>query len=106
MTTEAAKTFNRPFLATTNIVASNDINEESLHYLADQVCCLSRLLCVLLLCFSLDGLCCPKVVCCVWHFPFSARAFEEHGRVGGTTSFLFCSRTDASAFGGVLYGRS
>ncbi|CAM9809113.1 unnamed protein product [Ectocarpus sp. 4 AP-2014] len=36
MTTEAAKTFNRPFLATTNIVASNDINEESLHYLADQ----------------------------------------------------------------------
>ncbi|CAM9533896.1 unnamed protein product [Ectocarpus sp. 8 AP-2014] len=36
MTTEAAKTFNRQFLATTNIVASNDINEESLHYLADQ----------------------------------------------------------------------
>lgn len=39
MTTEASKTFNRPFLATTNIVASNDINEESLHSLADQVGC-------------------------------------------------------------------
>lgn len=37
MTTEASKTFNRPFLATTNIVASNDINEDSLHSLADQV---------------------------------------------------------------------
>lgn len=37
MTTEASKTFNRPFLATTNIVASNDINEESLHSLGDQV---------------------------------------------------------------------
>lgn len=37
MTTEASETFNRPFLATTNIVASNDINEESLHSLADQV---------------------------------------------------------------------
>lgn len=37
MSTEASKTFNRPFLATTNIVASNDINEESLHSLADQV---------------------------------------------------------------------
>eukprot|EP00752_Nemacystus_decipiens_P007286 g6520.t1 len=36
MTTEASNTFNRPFLATTNIVASNDINEESLHSLADQ----------------------------------------------------------------------
>lgn len=37
MTTKASKTFERPFLATTNIVASNDINEESLHSLADQV---------------------------------------------------------------------
>lgn len=36
MVTEASKTFNRPFLASTNIVASNDINEESLHSLADQ----------------------------------------------------------------------
>ncbi|CAN0494264.1 unnamed protein product, partial [Scytosiphon promiscuus] len=38
MTTEAAERFKRPFLAATNIVASNDINEESLHSLADQVC--------------------------------------------------------------------
>lgn len=67
MTTEAAKTFNRPFLATTNIVASNDINEEYLHYLADQVWFLSRvqLVCVLFLCFCSYGLCCPKVFCCV-----------------------------------------
>ncbi|CAM9831420.1 unnamed protein product [Scytosiphon promiscuus] len=36
MTTEAAERFKRPFLAATNIVASNDINEESLHSLADQ----------------------------------------------------------------------
>ncbi|CAM9274865.1 unnamed protein product [Sphacelaria rigidula] len=36
MVTEASKNFNRPFLATTNIVASNDINEESLHSLAEQ----------------------------------------------------------------------
>lgn len=41
MTTEAAERFDRPFLATTNIVASNDINEESLHSLSDQVCCRS-----------------------------------------------------------------
>lgn len=38
MVTEASKTFNRPFLAETNIIASDDINEESLHYLSDQVC--------------------------------------------------------------------
>lgn len=38
MVTEASKTFDRPFLASTNIVASNDINEESLHSLTDQVC--------------------------------------------------------------------
>lgn len=37
MTTEAARRFDRPFLAATNIVASNDINEESLNSLADQV---------------------------------------------------------------------
>lgn len=37
MTTEASKSFDRPFLATTNIVASNDINEDSLHSLTDQV---------------------------------------------------------------------
>ena len=37
MVTEASKTFDRPFLASTNIVASNDINEESLHSLTDQV---------------------------------------------------------------------
>lgn len=37
MTTEASKSFDRPFLATTNIMASNDINEESLQSLADQV---------------------------------------------------------------------
>ncbi|CAM9899441.1 unnamed protein product [Pylaiella littoralis] len=36
MTTEASKSFDRPFLATTNIMASNDINEESLQSLADQ----------------------------------------------------------------------
>lgn len=38
MVTEASQTFQRPFLAETNIVASNDINEESLYHLADQVC--------------------------------------------------------------------
>lgn len=37
MVTEASKRFERPFLATTTIVASNDINEDSLHSLADQV---------------------------------------------------------------------
>lgn len=36
MVTEASQTFQRPFLAETNIVASNDINEESLYHLADQ----------------------------------------------------------------------
>lgn len=46
MVTEASKTFNRPFLASTNIVASNDINEESLHSLADQVCSCSAPSCV------------------------------------------------------------
>ena len=38
MVTAASVTFERPFLASTNIVASNDINEDSLHSLADQVC--------------------------------------------------------------------
>lgn len=37
MVTDVSKTFNRPFLASTNIIASNDINEESLHSLSDQV---------------------------------------------------------------------
>ncbi|CAM9185098.1 unnamed protein product [Ascophyllum nodosum] len=36
MVTEASKSFERPFLATTNIVASSDINEETLHSLSDQ----------------------------------------------------------------------
>lgn len=39
MVTKVSETFGRAFLATTNIVASNDINEESLHSLADQVRC-------------------------------------------------------------------
>lgn len=47
MVTEASKNFNRPFLATTNIVASNDINEESLHSLAEQVCRISVFLSLL-----------------------------------------------------------
>lgn len=37
MVAEASIAFERPFLAATTIVASNDINEDSLHSLADQV---------------------------------------------------------------------
>lgn len=37
MVTEASKTFNRPFLIQTNIVASNDLDEESLYSLSEQV---------------------------------------------------------------------
>lgn len=38
MMTETSETFKRPFLAASTIVASNDINEDSLHSIEDQVC--------------------------------------------------------------------
>lgn len=62
MVTKTSKTFDRPFLASTNIVASNDINEESLHSLADLVRSCSALSSAFCFCSSAEALaeCCAR----------------------------------------------